>query len=299
MSKRSRTEPPKIDAASCMISIPEPPGPPGLVSSTPTRRPRAGSRARLQRIRRPFGWANGRVGPRASCTRACRTGATPAAGALRSRCGRARREHTTGDRHEQCDAHRPRPGSPSIHQRTLRAGREASGAESHTLAPVFRLSARADPAFLAEMLYEAVNWRDDGAEERPPLDEMLAQPELRRYVEGWGRVGDVAIVALDRRDEPVGGAWYRLFKRRTSPATDSSTGDARALDRAVSGVPAPARRRPVARHAPPTGAVRWPRDDEPERGAGEPGPSGYTPGTVRRLSPKATFDSFTMVVNLA
>lgn len=61
------------------------------------------------------------------------------------------------------------------------------------------------------MLYEAINWRDDGAEERPPFDEMLAQPELRRYVEGWGRVGDAAIVALDRRDEPVGAAWYRLF----------------------------------------------------------------------------------------
>ena len=61
------------------------------------------------------------------------------------------------------------------------------------------------------MLYEAVYWRDDGAEERPPFDEMMARPELSRYVEGWGRVGDVAIVALDRRDEPVGGAWYRLF----------------------------------------------------------------------------------------
>jgi GNAT superfamily N-acetyltransferase len=77
---------------------------------------------------------------------------------------------------------------------------------------VFRLSSRADPAFLAEMLYEAVNWQDDGAEERPPLDELLAQPELRRYVENWGRKGDVAIVALDRLDEPVGAAWYRLFE---------------------------------------------------------------------------------------
>jgi GNAT superfamily N-acetyltransferase len=76
---------------------------------------------------------------------------------------------------------------------------------------VFRLSSRADPAFLAEMLYEAVNWRDDGAEERPPLDELLTRPELRRYVENWGRKGDVAIVALDRLDEPVGAAWYRLF----------------------------------------------------------------------------------------
>ena len=61
------------------------------------------------------------------------------------------------------------------------------------------------------MLYEAVNWRDDGAEERPPLEDLLAQPEMRRYVEGWGRKGDVAIVALDRLDEPVGAAWYRVF----------------------------------------------------------------------------------------
>src|SRR4051794_1694598 len=64
------------------------------------------------------------------------------------------------------------------------------------------------------MLYEAVNWRDDGAEERPPFEEQLAQPELRRYVDAWGRKGDVAIVALDRLDEPVGAAWYRLFDAR-------------------------------------------------------------------------------------
>jgi ribosomal protein S18 acetylase RimI-like enzyme len=76
---------------------------------------------------------------------------------------------------------------------------------------VFRLSARADPAFLAEMLYEAVNWFDDGAEERPPLDVVLARPENARYVAAWGRTGDVALCALDRRDEPVGAAWYRHF----------------------------------------------------------------------------------------
>jgi ribosomal protein S18 acetylase RimI-like enzyme len=76
---------------------------------------------------------------------------------------------------------------------------------------VFRLSTRADPVFLAEMLYEAVNWRDDGAEERPAFEEQLAQPELRRYVEGWGRKGDLAVVALDRVDEPIGAAWYRIF----------------------------------------------------------------------------------------
>jgi ribosomal protein S18 acetylase RimI-like enzyme len=76
---------------------------------------------------------------------------------------------------------------------------------------VFRLSARADPAFLAEMLYEAVNWYDDGAEERPSMDAVLGDPRNARYVEGWGRDGDVAVCALDRRDEPVGAAWYRRF----------------------------------------------------------------------------------------
>jgi len=76
---------------------------------------------------------------------------------------------------------------------------------------VFRLSARADPAFLAEMLYEAVYWLDDGAEERPALDVMLENPEIARYVSNWGRPGDVALSALDRRDEPVGAAWYRRF----------------------------------------------------------------------------------------
>ena len=76
---------------------------------------------------------------------------------------------------------------------------------------MFRLSARADPAFLAEMLYEAVNWYDDGAEERPSMDAVLGDPRNARYVEGWGRAGDVAVCALDRRDEPVGAAWYRRF----------------------------------------------------------------------------------------
>lgn len=61
------------------------------------------------------------------------------------------------------------------------------------------------------MLYEAVYWRDDGAEERPPLDELVADPVASRYVRGWGRKGDLAIFALDRHDEPAGAAWSRHF----------------------------------------------------------------------------------------
>ncbi len=61
------------------------------------------------------------------------------------------------------------------------------------------------------MLYEALNWHDGGAEARPPLDGVLSKSENARYVADWGRAGDVALCALDRRDEPVGAAWYRRF----------------------------------------------------------------------------------------
>src|SRR4051794_33396193 len=61
------------------------------------------------------------------------------------------------------------------------------------------------------MLYEAVYWNDDGAEERPPLDGMMADDHNARYVMDWGRPGDVALMALDRRDEPVAASWHRRF----------------------------------------------------------------------------------------
>ena len=34
---------------------------------------------------------------------------------------------------------------------------------------------------------------------------------LERYVAGWGRTGDAALVAIDEF-QPVGAAWYRLFE---------------------------------------------------------------------------------------
>ena len=78
---------------------------------------------------------------------------------------------------------------------------------------MFRLVTRADPNFLVEMLYEAVYWRDDGEEERPPLDAMIADPANARYVEHWGRAGDLAVMALDRQEEAIGAAWCRCFPR--------------------------------------------------------------------------------------
>jgi GNAT superfamily N-acetyltransferase len=60
------------------------------------------------------------------------------------------------------------------------------------------------------MLYEAVCWRPDV--QRPPFDEVLSDPAIAKYVEGWGRKGDAAVIATDTEEgHRVGAAWYRLM----------------------------------------------------------------------------------------
>jgi len=65
-----------------------------------------------------------------------------------------------------------------------------------------------DAGFLRQMLYEAASWNPDWP--REPIEEVLAEPLLARYIEGWGRAGDAGVIA-EERGEPVGAAWFRLF----------------------------------------------------------------------------------------
>jgi [ribosomal protein S18]-alanine N-acetyltransferase len=65
-----------------------------------------------------------------------------------------------------------------------------------------------DARFLREMLYEAAAWRPGYTR---PFAEVLSDPALSRYVEGWGRAGDVGLIAEDEAGARVGAAWYRLF----------------------------------------------------------------------------------------
>ena len=76
---------------------------------------------------------------------------------------------------------------------------------------VIRRTRPDDAEFLREMLFEAAYWR--AATPRPAIDEALARPELAKVFEGWGRPGDLAMVATDGQGERIGAAWMRLWTR--------------------------------------------------------------------------------------
>jgi ribosomal protein S18 acetylase RimI-like enzyme len=59
------------------------------------------------------------------------------------------------------------------------------------------------------MLFEGAYWRV--AMPRPTIEEALARPELAKALAGWGRPGDLAMVATDGQGERIGAAWMRLW----------------------------------------------------------------------------------------
>jgi GNAT superfamily N-acetyltransferase len=66
---------------------------------------------------------------------------------------------------------------------------------------VIRKGSYADVPFMRAMLAHAYHWRVAGLETEIPLS---------RYVDNWGRPGDVAVIAAEGRN-PVGAAWFRTF----------------------------------------------------------------------------------------
>lgn len=61
--------------------------------------------------------------------------------------------------------------------------------------------------FLTDMMYKAIHI----AENKPPKEELLNLPHIKKYSEGWGRQGDRALIAFNEDNLPVGATWYRLF----------------------------------------------------------------------------------------
>ena len=74
---------------------------------------------------------------------------------------------------------------------------------------MLRSGASDDVPFLVLVLYEACLWNPEW--ERWPIEELMTDEHLRRYIENWGRDGDAAIIATDEVGGPLGAAWYRLF----------------------------------------------------------------------------------------
>ncbi|MEM1427556.1 MAG: GNAT family N-acetyltransferase, partial [Cyanobacteria bacterium P01_H01_bin.130] len=64
-----------------------------------------------------------------------------------------------------------------------------------------------DEPFLWEMLYQAL-YLPEGAAPLPR--QVLRSPELARYVENWGRQGDVGFLASMAEGIPIGAVWLRL-----------------------------------------------------------------------------------------
>lgn len=73
---------------------------------------------------------------------------------------------------------------------------------------ITRAARDSDASFLFEMLLGALN--HDPAQPRLSAADVLANPHLRVYVDGWGRPDDLGVVA-ETGNRPIGAAWLRIF----------------------------------------------------------------------------------------
>ncbi|MDM5246126.1 GNAT family N-acetyltransferase [Lysinibacillus sp. G4S2] len=61
--------------------------------------------------------------------------------------------------------------------------------------------------FFQDMLYESIHI----PENKPSKEALLNSPDIKKYHEGWGKVGDKALIAFNRENQMIGAVWYRLF----------------------------------------------------------------------------------------
>jgi [ribosomal protein S18]-alanine N-acetyltransferase len=71
-----------------------------------------------------------------------------------------------------------------------------------------RHGVKEDEDFLWEMLYQAI-FIPDG--EPRPSREILNEPNIAQSLKGWGRKGDIALIAMAPNQTPIGAVWVRLF----------------------------------------------------------------------------------------
>lgn len=74
---------------------------------------------------------------------------------------------------------------------------------------VVRRGEVSDIPLMYMMLFEAAATNPDIA--KLDREVALSLPQIRKYVEGWGRDGDECVVASEASGKPLGAAWFRLF----------------------------------------------------------------------------------------
>lgn len=65
-----------------------------------------------------------------------------------------------------------------------------------------------DTPFLWEMLYESL-FVPEGRE--PFSKDIIKEPFLSKYVDGWGKEGDFGFIAITNEDRPIGSITARFF----------------------------------------------------------------------------------------
>ncbi len=73
----------------------------------------------------------------------------------------------------------------------------------------YRSVIASDTLTLWEMLTYAARMPDDLAVN---IAAAQADPFLKKYVEGWGKAGDLGVLAVDGSGETVGAGWVRLLE---------------------------------------------------------------------------------------
>jgi ribosomal protein S18 acetylase RimI-like enzyme len=82
-------------------------------------------------------------------------------------------------------------------------------AEYRTVPSIHPALAR-DLDVLREMSFYAARWRP--GQENESRASVLSDDHVARYLDGWGRPGDLGLIA-EEHGQPVGAAWVRLFTR--------------------------------------------------------------------------------------
>lgn len=74
-----------------------------------------------------------------------------------------------------------------------------------------RVGGTGDAVHVGRCLYLALSWNPDTI--IPPIETVLAHPEVVRYHAGWGRPGDALVVA-EGDAGPIGYAFARMFDEK-------------------------------------------------------------------------------------